>query len=304
MRLFPPLFMNLVGIALVVCVPAGPARAQMAVDLRYKFEPGQKIDYQMTQNMTMVMAFQGQNITTTMQQNLDMTWHVVGVDKKGQATVKQKFNNLLFVMDAPTGKIVFDSKSGKDPEGAVGKILAPVFKAMVGAEFTLNMDDRGNISKVEIPEAFLKEMQKFPGGGGFGGMFSQESFKQMMNKSGLILPREAVKKGETWNQKVEMNSPIGQMIVNTTCTYKDKEDVNGQPLELITVEPKITLKPDPNAAVKAKLKSQTISGKSYFDNVKGQLAQVQMHQTMEMELLAGDMVINQTLQQEITMKRQ
>jgi hypothetical protein len=302
MRLISPLFLTIAAVVLAAAVPADPVSAQ--VQLRYHFEPGQKIDYLMTQNMTMVMAFQGQNITTTMQQDLEMTWQIASVDKDGNAKVKQKFNNLLFIMEAPTGKIVFDSKAGKEPDGPVGKILAPIFKAMVGAEFIVHMDPQGNISKVEIPEAFLKEMKNFPGGGGFGGMFSQESFKEMMTKSGLNLPKAAVNIGDTWNKKVEVNSPIGKMTINTVCTYKGKEERRDQSLEWIDVEPKITLKPDPNSAVKAKIKSQSIKGKSYFDSKNGQLAEVQMTQTLEMELDAGGMVINQNMKQEVTLKRQ
>jgi hypothetical protein len=65
----------------------------------------------------------------------------------------------------------------------------------------------------------------------------------------------------------------------------------------------VTLIPDPNAAVMAKLKSQKVTGKAFFDNKSGQLALVQVDQTTEMEINAGGNVIHQTLQQEVTLKR-
>ena len=47
---------------------------------------------------------------------------------------------------------------------------------------------------------------------GLGNMFSEEGVKHLVTQSGLVLPEEGVTKGKTWEQKVEMKSPVGKIL--------------------------------------------------------------------------------------------
>ena len=283
----------------IVCLVISVAPAQAQVKLRYKFGKGDNINYVMTQNMSMTMSVQNMNIETKMNQVVEMTWAVQDVDDDGTAKVQQTFTAVRFVMDAQTGKIEFDSKTGKTPDGQVGKVLTPLFKAMVGAKFLITMDTLGNIKDVEISNSFLKEMKKFPAANGFGGMFTKEGFKQMMSRSGLVLPEKAIEKDAVWSNKMETKSPIGTMIVTTKNTYLGSK----RSTEEIAMAPKIPLNPDPNSPVSGKILSQKVSGTALFDNAKGQIASVQMQQNMEMELTAGGMIIGQILEQTVSLER-
>ncbi len=300
MRTVAKAVLGILAVAWVFQGTISPLQAQ--TKLRYQFKPGQKINYEMSQTMKMDMKSQNVDISSEMEQVVDLTWHIKSVSKDGTAEVTQKFNDLRFVMKFPTVKVVFDSAKNIEPQGQVGKTLTPLFKAMVGAEFSMKMDSRGQISDVEIPEEFAKQIQSFSQGG-LGDMFSKEGFKRMMGQSGLVLPKETVEKGGTWSQQMEMKSPIGLMNINTEYLYKGQEQRNGTTLEKIAVSPKVSLQPDPKAKTKATLKNQDISGTSYFNNQTGQLVEVKINQNMTMEIQAGDMSITQEIKQDVTLKQ-
>src|SRR5262249_4284979 len=66
---------------LVVVLLAGLAAttAQAQTTLRWKFQPNEKLNYQMDQKMTSKASAGGQNLTSTMDQTVDTTWEVKSV---------------------------------------------------------------------------------------------------------------------------------------------------------------------------------------------------------------------------------
>ena len=142
---FVSIILSLAGLSLAACA----ARAEDP--LRWKFEVGEKLDYNMTQEMNMSAATgaAGQ-MTTTMRQDMDMTWDVQGVDKTtGEAVIKQKFERVKMKMTSPVFNIDYDSKSDAPPVGLAAQI-APMYKAMTNAEFEITMTARGEV-KAQVP---------------------------------------------------------------------------------------------------------------------------------------------------------
>src|SRR5262245_53773494 len=96
------------------------SREVAAEELRWKFAVGEKLDYTMIQDMTMsasgaALGAAGQ--TTTMRQEMDMTWDVQGVNNDGEAVIKQKFDRVKMKMSGPSGGFEYDSKSDVAPTG-------------------------------------------------------------------------------------------------------------------------------------------------------------------------------------------
>ena len=243
-------------LALGVLCSSSQAKAQTL--LRYKFKPGDKLRYQMEQKMNMVMTVMGNNVTMDMTQTVDMTWDIKSVDQDGKAKMTQKFDRMRFTMSGPppVGKVEYDSKEGKLPEGLIGQSIGPILEAMAGAEFSAVMDARGRVSDVKAPEKVTEALKKLAGGAGMGEMFSEENMKHMISQSGIALPEEAVAKGKSWEQKVDMKMPFGKMDVRNTFTYEGPTTREGAKLEQIAIKPKATLESDPNAAIKMKLNSK------------------------------------------------
>src|SRR5262249_44982243 len=149
-------------------------------------------------------SLNGKDISTDAKQGLEMSWTIKSVDTDGKASVTLKAERFQVAMEMPVlGKFEYDSKEGKMPKGPFGKMFEPIAKALAGAEFSLTMDPRGEVSDVKIPENVEKALkgQKAPG---LADMLSPESLKKMM--SVVPLPKEAINKGKTWTQKIDMKT--------------------------------------------------------------------------------------------------
>ena len=88
----------------------GPAGAQGV--LRYKFQQGEKLTYEIVQKMNMQMNVAGNKVTMDMTESIDTVWDIKSVDKDGKAKMTQKFERIRFSMTAPTGNIEYDSRDG------------------------------------------------------------------------------------------------------------------------------------------------------------------------------------------------
>ncbi|HXG11014.1 MAG TPA: DUF6263 family protein [Gemmataceae bacterium] len=297
---FTPVRIGWIGLLLV----AGTAPAPAQTTLRYKFKEGEKLHYVLEQKMTMKMKVQDQDLTMEMVQTFDQSWNITSVDKDGNATMTQKFDRVRFKMDNPLGKIDYDSKDGKLPEGQLGELLGPLFKALTGLEVGLTMDPRGEVKNLKIPENFLKTLKNMPGAAAFQGMFSEEGLKQMMSQGGLILPKQPVNKDDTWETKTTVKLPFGK--VNTIIVYKYEGPTtrDGKKLEQIGVKLQTKLEDDPKTAVSMKLKEDDSKGTSYFDNAAGRLVETRLVSSMAMEVTAGGQTLTQKIEQTVTLKLQ
>src|SRR5262245_5841863 len=136
---------------------SGAAQAQ--VTLRYKFKEGEKLDYTMEQKMKMAQSVGGMNINSEINQSMELSWSVQGVDSKGTATIKAVIGRMKMALDTPMGKVEVDSNNKQEPDDPIGKMLQPAVAAMAGLEMTYKMDTTGDISDMNIPEKFLAKLK-------------------------------------------------------------------------------------------------------------------------------------------------
>ncbi len=278
---------------------AAPARAQ--VTLRYKFKEGETLKYTVEQRMNMNGNVAGNDITMEMGMNMDMTWKVLSVNKDGSAKLTQTIDRVRMTMKAgPLGEVDIDTKSDKEPSDPIGKAMAPIFKAMAGAEFTMTMTPLGEPKDVQVPEKVLNAV-KNAGGGLPGASLSPDDLKQMVNQGGLVLPEKPVKKGDSWTHSSNMAMQGMKMKVDTKATYEGETTEGGKKLQEISLAPKMTTEGGP-AGVEIKLKNQESKGKALFDNDKGRVVETELNQNMDMDLSAGGQSFTMKIRQTVTMK--
>jgi hypothetical protein len=295
------------GVALVVAtalaILADSAQAQTA--LKFKFKEGDKLNYTMDQTQKQNMNVMGMEIETTMTQTIDMIWSVNNV-KAGKAQVVQTMDRIRMKMDSAFAAFEYDSRDGKEPEGPFGQILGPLFAAMAGSDITVTINETGEISDAKVSDKLLDAMKNNPLLQQMGGMFTEEGFKNMLNQSGAtILPKNPVKKGESWSQKIEMKQPpLGVMRMNNTYTYQGPEERSGASLEKIDVKTDMSIEPIENAAAQfeIKVKSSEMKGTIYFDNKAGRIAETKMNQKMAMEINAMGNIIESAVDQTVSLK--
>jgi Family of unknown function (DUF6263) len=306
------------GVLLVALLGTFVATSVRADDpLRWKFNVGEKLDYKMVQDMAMSASGpQIPEMKTTMRQEMNMTWDVVGVDEKsGEAVIRQKFDQIKMKMNTPVGGFEYDSKSEEAPSG-LGAMIAPMYKAMTEGEFEITMTARGEVKDVKIPEQVLTALKNSPGAAAMGDIASADGFKKMISQGALVLPKDAPKKGESWTTKVEMKNPaVGKQTVETTYTYDGTKDVKGttfavirpqlkmdfesKPADAQASQPDQPQQPAQQAQLQMKIKDQTSDGEVLFNIKAGRLHSTSLKQNVTIDASVQGKPIQQKIDQKI-----
>ncbi len=292
-------FMALV--AVFACVwSMSPLRADEPV--RWKFKQGEKLDYNMVQDMTMTMtgATVGQ-MSTTMQQKMDMTWDVQGVNDQGEAVIRQKFARVRMKMAGPAGQgFEYDSSSDAAPTG-LAAMIAPMYQAMTKGDFEITMTARGEVKDVKIPEEVMAALKSSPGAAMMGDLATPEGFQKMLMQGALVLPEKAPTKGEQWTTKLEMNNPqAGKQIVETTYTFDGTKEVDGSTFAIFKPSLKMTF--EGNEMMQMKVKDQASEGEILFDIGAGRLSSSTLKQNVAMDVTVAGQQLQQKLEQQIDVK--
>src|SRR5262249_43159562 len=140
------IFQTAIGLLALVSVLIGSDRASADTTLRYKFKKGEKLNYVFEQKITTTSALGGRDFVTNMTQTIDLAWNIMDVDADGKAKMTQAFSRIRFSMDGPLGKVEYDSKEDREPQGPLAKAIVPTFRALAGSEIGLTMDPLGKIS--------------------------------------------------------------------------------------------------------------------------------------------------------------
>jgi len=283
--------------------------------LRWKFDVGEKLDYTMVQDMNMaVTGGPVAQINTSMHQEMNMTWDVLGVDEKtGDAVIKQKFNQIKMKVNSPIGNFEYDTNSDAAPAGLAARI-APMYKAMTKGDFEITMTSRGDVKDVKIPEEVLAALKASPGAAAMGDIATEKGFKEMISKGALVLPEKAPEKGESWTTKVALNSQGGgKQTVETKYTYDGTREIDGTTYAVIRPELQMEIEnppegtpapgqPGPAAAVTSKIGEQSSEGEVLFNIEKGRLYSTVLQQKVTIDTSAGGQSMQQKIDQKIDVK--
>jgi hypothetical protein len=282
-------------LAAILAAHSVPARAQTV--LRYKFNVGEKLNYELTQKLSQKAVIQGKELGFVITQTMELSWTIKSLERDDKAKVAIRFERLGMKIDSPAGKLDYDSASGKDPEGALAADMGPALKAMKHLEFSMTMDALGKTADVDVPEKFAKALKDAASGKpGLGQLFSPEGLKRMLSQSALELPKDPVTKGKSWSQLVTSKTSFGGLQVKNVSTYDGSIKEGNRSLEKILLKPAVSMDADANAQIK--IKDQKSNGAALFDNVAGRLVEVTLEQTLVLE--AGQNT--QEMQQTTSMK--
>jgi Family of unknown function (DUF6263) len=248
--------------------------------LRWKFKEGDVLRYSMDQTTvsTGLDPVSGREMKQTLGLIMDMTWTIKSVDASGVATMTQKIDRVRASAAAPTGKFSFDSKEAGDAVSVAG----PLFKMLVGAEFTSKMNPRGELTDVKLSDKLLATLKGENEPIGAQGQFSEEGLKNMLSQMVIPLPEAGVDVGETWQRKLAIPSgPDGQTRpIEQIFTYKGP-DAAAPGLVAIDFTTKADPpKPDPNIPVT--LKKESATGRFGFDNAAGRINRSNTTEFVEM----------------------
>lgn len=287
------------ALAAISCL-AVPLATHAAEPLVWKFKVGAGNRYRMTQKMEMTMNLgaggaEGQEMTNV----IDLSWVVDKVNDDGSAQLTQTVDRMHMTV-APKGrdKIEFDTDSTDEPQGFAA-MLAPLFRAMTRAKFTLTMSPRGKISEVKVPEELIAALAASPGGAVMGDMATAKGMEEMMSRMSFELP-ETLEVGKTSTISAEMANPVlGKQTIKMIYKYVGPREVDGAAMEVF--EPTLDIAFDGGPAT-AKISDQKSSGEVLFNRTAGRLESTAIDHSMSLALSIGGMATNQTLKQSMEMK--
>jgi Family of unknown function (DUF6263) len=275
-----------VGLAVLVgCLFSGSGRTVRGADvLRWKFNPGETLRYTMVQETTQGMKAMGQEFKTNLSQTVDLHWSVKTVSPEGVADMSQTIDRVRMKVDGPGGGFEFDSQAGKAPEGPAANLLAPLLKTLVGAEFTLKMNARGELSDIKVPPTLVESLRKASPAASAGGMFSEDGLKNLIGQSSLALPEASLEKGKTWSNSSRLPVPmLGTMVMDKTYTYEGVDPKEAS-LVKIGLDTKVSLEPAADSNVAVKITSHDGKGEFAFDPQSGRMVTSRVNDKMQMSL--------------------
>lgn len=280
-----------------------PAQVDNKTALQWKFRNGKTYKYQMKQEMqsnTMASMMGGQqSVTSGMNQSLNYSEKVTGVDDKGLGTIEVKYDSIKLDMEIPmVGKITFDSSNKEDVEklnDPANQMLASVagpLMAMTRKSFTMTKDKSGNILEVKGFQELMKEL--LAEGSSLNPMvkagLNEEWFSKMMKQSSNYnaLPEQGVTVGSTWTKNINVPIPMmGTMKGSLNCTYAGDEVINNRKCARINQVIDMSFQMDqmPFAdKLDVEWKGEKGTGVIYFDYTEGVLVKNEVNMKMQMTM--------------------
>lgn len=265
----------LVGAALLLA--ARPAQAQTT--LRYQFKAGDKIPYTMEQKASIKTDVAGKQSNLQIQLTVDWTWHVTAVGNDGKAEVTYKVDRMRSVTDDGGGhKMSVDSDDDKTMTTPQDKAA---LKVMKDKGITMNVDPLGRVDNVQFPPELLEQFRQNKD------VPVDELVRQLFMPVALVLPKEAVNKGQGWHAKpFEGNVGVGRLTIQTAFTDQGLMQQGGKTLEQIAVKPTLSVE-KADAKQGEKVESQG-EGTILFDNGAGRIVATSLTLNAATSLDAGN----------------
>jgi hypothetical protein len=268
----------------VLLTVAGGTTARAEKLLRWKFTEGEELHFVTHTKMTNKSMIGEMPMTMTMNQIIDLGVTVNSVDADGTASITHEMKRIRVKAESAQGiNIDYDSASEEEPQG-VATMMVPMFEAMLNKPVPMKISPRGVVSDVEVPQALVDGLNKTPAGQMVGGVFSEDSLKDMF-KIGT-LPEEAVSPGDTWTEEAEVTMPMfGKAKTGQKHEYLGTETRDGRELEKIKITMTMQIEPGgEETAMRMKVTEQENTGTAYFDCEAGRFAGNEMTMKMKMEV--------------------
>lgn len=260
--------------------------SSLAVTLRWKFQAGETLHYEIDQQMVQTAKLpDGTEPTSKASQTIDMIWTVKSVGPDGTADVSFRIDRVRMKQEHGALTFAFDSSDrnlGKDPVTAA---VATLLKSINGTPITFKFSARGEISNVKIPEGVVTALREAGGGDAQGGAgtFSTDELKKLIAQSSLALPKEDQSKGTTWSETTKIaEPPLGTITRTSTYTHQGPDPKAGAQVERVGLTAKDALEAAPDAPIALKVTAQDLHGFFLFDNAAGRLTSSSVTEKIEM----------------------
>ncbi|MEX2093885.1 MAG: DUF6263 family protein [Pirellulales bacterium] len=289
---------RIVLVAVVSCLVVTSSISQADEPLRWKFTAGEKLDYQMTQDMNMDMdAGPAGKLATNAGQTMSITWIVKSIDEKGDALIEQTIDRIHMNMTAPGGQGFDYDTDSEEPAVGMAAMIAPTLEAMTAGKFTFTMSPRGEVRDLTMTDELLAAIRSGPG----GEKGAIEQFKAMVSQVALVLPENPPKLGDEWTIRIAASNPAGgNQTVDYTFKYEGTREVDGT--NYAVIKPTMKLELANNPMMEMKMKEQQTQGEVLFNLEQGRLHSNSIHQDIALDVVVSGQELPGTIDQKSEIK--
>ncbi len=265
--------------------------AQEQTVLRWNFQQGGVYKHRTVQRIRNELEGPQGNIQIVMDQEFYTTQRVKSVSSDGSTAVLEvTVDRVVLTMDLPTGKVTYDSAQDQAPMNPAAQQLVAALKPFVGSSLIATVDSRGNVQKLELPEALKKALQQSP--------VSQQQDDQLFRNFGgqgmIVFPEEAVSPGSTWTiGPQQLKLPFGTLGTTITYTYAGRVQTKEGVLHKIGINLRISSEPAQGGPVSIELSKHSGKGEAYVDENITHLVKSAIEQEMEIVVTAQGQKITQ-----------
>jgi hypothetical protein len=221
---------RLVAMALLAaCGWSAPAAAQ--ITLRYNWKQGDVLTYRtvVRTNSTITGGPNGPgSFDQTFGQTLKVT--VAAVTPDGTATLRQVIEAVSLEVNAPAGKMAYDSSKPPGPDADPRlQTMARTVGAMVGEAISVTMAPTGAVRRIDgtarIIDKLMADLPRDPMAGALAqnikGMLSDDALRSSLEQSFSRMPDAPVKVGDSWTAEQAVGADaIGKIVGTSRFTLK------------------------------------------------------------------------------------
>jgi uncharacterized protein DUF6263 len=273
-----------------------PASATAQTLLRWKLKPGDSLALQTRQEIQSQVAFSGKSATTTIDLNVQLTWNVTAADEN-QITLKQTIEQIQLKLATPQGAAVDFDSAGKARVTGQARDLAEVLKPLIGAEFDVVINIRGEIIDAkpsnDAAKALVSTKDKTNAADS-----SRAAVEQLLRKPLIVLPAAEVKAGDRWTAANDLTTAAGPLRQEIEYQLTGMTEQDGKQLHTIAMTSKLASRAADTAGsptAKMSVKSFEQAGTIVFSAGEGRVVEAEQSQKLGTERTYRETTIVVTL---------
>jgi hypothetical protein len=269
---------------------SGPAQGQ--VKLEWKFTQGDKFYLENVTNLKQTIEVMGQKIPMD-SLNTTVSSFLVKKVAADEIVLEQKIESVKV-------------KAGQ----GLGDPQAKVAEQMAGSVFTITLNSKGEVTKVEGFDDLIKKLSQNNEEIGklLKSILTEDTMKQGIQEAFGFVPGKPVNKGDSWKRQMRLSmGPMGTFVVDMDYTYqgkaKDGEEV-GVKGTYSYEAPKGGAGGLPFKVTKGEFKTEEAKGTLIFDAATGRLVRHEFKAKLNgsMTISVGDQSAGMELKQETDTK--
>lgn len=297
--------MSIWRVMLCLLAIASPAWAE-DIPLRWKFTPGDSQLYRMTQTARMDFHLNSESdVVAEVQRVFEFQWSVDTVASDGTASISVQVSRVELRVVGPGGQETeYDTQSDQESRGFAAT-LAPLFKTLLESELKSQMNTRGELSQLEIPEDLQIVLSSKPAGKALGQLGSEDDFRSLLQLGLPALPEsDSSAVGQQWEEDRQLEDvSFGLPRAHNVYRWETTRQHEGEQLAVIVPTTSIHLNEPEGGEEGNLIAGQESSGELLFNLTSGRLQSSQLQMQLKLKSIDSGQPDGGTLEHTISFEQ-